>query len=334
MRELHTFSDQKIASRLSAFLTSHQILNQVEPEQDEYTVWIINDDQRHQARQVLETYLDDPYSDAVTAAIASIRTKPVVVEEKRSVSADKAARRLRERWDGVWYRCFPLTVLLTGLSILVVLITTDWQKASKEGGLFFPTCNDYESPVLDALFIQPLLGFQSTDNFFLQLFRDPSKPDLNGLLKSGQYWRIVTPIFLHFGVLHLFFNMHWMWGLGRYIEFVRGSWRFGTLVLVVAIVSNLAELWWSGPRFGGMSGVVFGLIGYAWLKGRTQPHEGLGLSQDQVVYSVFFMLMCMTGIFGNVANACHVAGFLTGIVLGSRQAIIRRVLNRSGDQTQ
>jgi GlpG protein len=328
MRELHTFSDQQIAARLSGFLTSHLIVNQVEQEQGEWTIWIVSDDQRQQARQVLETFLDDPYAESVTAAIATVKKTPAPAEQRRSSSHENVTRRLRERWDGVWYRCFPLTVILIGLSVLVVALTTDWKASLKQGGLFFPTCNNPESSLLEALFIQPARGFQTADNFFLELFRDPSKPDPEGLLKSGQYWRLVTPIFLHFGVLHIFFNMHWMWGLGRYIEFVRGTTRFGALVFIVAVVSNVAQLYWSGPNFGGMSGVVFGLMGYAWMKGKTQPHQGIGLSQDQFVYSVFFMVMCMTGIFGNVANACHFAGFVTGIAIGARQALWKKLLNR------
>jgi GlpG protein len=328
MRELHTFSDQQIAARLSAFLTSHLITNQVEQEQGEWTIWIVSDDQRQQARQVLETFLDDPYSESVTAAITAVKKTAAPAEQRRSTSNESVTRRLRERWDGVWYRCFPLTVILIGLSILVVALTTDWKASLKQGGLFFPTCNNPESELLEALFIQPAQGFQTSDNFFLELFRDPAKPDPEGLLKSGQYWRPITPIFLHFGVLHIFFNMHWMWGLGRYIEFVRGTWRFGALVFIVAIVSNVAQLYWSGPNFGGMSGVVFGLMGYAWMKGKTQPYHGIGLSQDQVVYSIFFMVMCMAGIFGNVANACHLAGFVTGIMIGARQAIWKKLLNR------
>ena len=331
MRELHTFSDQQIAARLSGFLTSHLIVNQVEQEQGEWTIWIVSDDQRQQARQVLETFLDDPYAESVTAAIATVKKTPAPAEQRRSSSNENVTRRLRERWDGVWYRCFPLTVILIGLSVLVVALTTDWKASLKQGGLFFPTCNNPESSLLEALFIQPARGFQTADNFFLELFRDPSKPDPEGLLKSGQYWRLVTPIFLHFGVLHIFFNMHWMWGLGRYIEFVRGTTRFGALVFIVAVVSNVAQLYWSGPNFGGMSGVVFGLMGYAWMKGKTQPHQGIGLSQDQFVYSVFFMVMCMTGIFGNVANACHFAGFVTGIAIGARQALWKKLLNRQED---
>lgn len=85
------------------------------------------------------------------------------------------------------------------------------------------------------------------------------------------------------------------------------------------------QLYWSGPAFGGMSGVVFGLIGYAWMKGRTAPEDGIGLTQDQVVYSMFFLLICMSGALGPIANAAHLGGFLTGIVLGLRKKLWRQV---------
>jgi GlpG protein len=138
-------------------------------------------------------------------------------------------------------------------------------------------------------------------------------------------WRLVTPVFLHFGVLHILFNMMWLRNLGGAIEFVRGTRRFLLLFLLLAVISNVAQLLWSGPRFGGMSGVVFGLIGYVWMKGRTQPHLGLGLTSDQIVYSVLWLVLCMGGAMGNIANAAHLAGFIAGILVGSRHALIRKL---------
>src|SRR5205814_9740200 len=93
-------------------------------------------------------------------------------------------------------------------------------------------------------------------------------------IKNGQLWRLITPIFVHGGFLHLLFNMWWMRDLGFMIEQRKGSLRLALMVLLVAIPSNIAQYMTAGPWFGGMSGVVYGLFGYIWMKGKFSPHEG------------------------------------------------------------
>jgi len=71
---------------------------------------------------------------------------------------------------------------------------------------------------------------------------------------SGQVWRLVTPVILHFGILHIVFNMMWLYDLGSAIEQRQGTGRMAILVVVVAVLSNLSQFFWDGPNFGGMSG--------------------------------------------------------------------------------
>jgi GlpG protein len=82
-----------------------------------------------------------------------------------------------------------------------------------------------------------------------------------------------------------------------------------------------------------MSGVVFGLIGYVWMKGRTQPQLGLGLLPDQVVWAILWMLLCIGGAFGPIANAAHVSGLIVGMLIGARQAIWKRLKNSVQSQS-
>src|SRR5690606_35190828 len=70
----------------------------------------------------------------------------------------------------------------------------------------------------------------------------------------GQVWRLVTPIFLHFSLIHILFNMMWLYTLGGMIEYVRGSRKLLLQILLYAVAGNVLQLWWSGnPAFGGMS---------------------------------------------------------------------------------
>ena len=133
---------------------------------------------------------------------------------------------------------------------------------------------------------------------------------------AGQIHRLLTPIFVHMDVLHLLFNMMWLWDLGGIIEQRLRSRHLLLLVLAIGIISNFFQYVFSGPYFGGMSGVVYGLLGYLWLRGRIDQSLGLRLNPSIVWFMLGLLLLCFTGVMGPVANAAHVAGLLSGMVLG------------------
>lgn len=140
--------------------------------------------------------------------------------------------------------------------------------------------------------------------------------------ETGQYWRLLTPAFLHFGVFHLLFNCLWLWELGRRIERLAGSYQLLLVVLITAVTANVGQYAWGGPSlFGGMSGVVYGLLGYIWMRHRLSPHPLLAVPPGLVVFMLAWLVICMTGLVnlfmsGSVANAAHVGGLLAGLVLG------------------
>ena len=89
---------------------------------------------------------------------------------------------------------------------------------------------------------------------------------------QGEYWRLLTPAFLHFGWLHIVFNSLWLWELGTRVERAMGSAQLLGLFTVIALVSNTAQYLFGGPGiFGGMSGVVYGLLGFSWVGARLNP---------------------------------------------------------------
>jgi len=135
-------------------------------------------------------------------------------------------------------------------------------------------------------------------------------------IQSGEIWRLFTPAFIHFGVLHFVFNMLWIWNLGTVIESLLGSSRLIFLTLGIGIFSNLAQYYWSGPAFGGMSGILYGLLGYLWVQGRFNPGFGVILNRSIVIMMMVWFVLCWTGLLGPIANMAHTVGLATGIILG------------------
>ena len=133
---------------------------------------------------------------------------------------------------------------------------------------------------------------------------------------SGEVWRLITPIIIHFGILHIAFNMMWLYDLGSTIEQRQGMARMAILVVITAVLPNLAQFYWSGPGFGGMSGIVYGLLAYVWVQGKFNPRAGIGLHQHIVIMMSIWFVICWLGLIGNIANMAHTVGLICGAILG------------------
>jgi GlpG protein len=151
---------------------------------------------------------------------------------------------------------------------------------------------------------------------------------------EGEYWRLLTPIFLHFSLLHIVFNMLWLWDLGRRVELRQGPWQLLLIVVLIGVGSNIAQAAFAGPNiFGGMSGVDYGLLGYCWLWGWVRKDPVLHVPKAVMIAMVAIMLLSMTGItefMGGpaVANAAHVGGLVMGLLLGAYVMLLTRTGNR------
>lgn len=150
-------------------------------------------------------------------------------------------------------------------------------------------------------------------------------PDVaGGLLATGEPWRLITPILLHFGGVHLVFNLLWWWTLGGLIERFQSSFQLAMLTLGIGLVSNAVQYWADGPAFGGLSGVIYGLMGYLWLYGRVNPRAGYQLRPAIVNFMLVWMVLGFTGLIGPVANAAHLSGLLAGCAIGVVFGLYRR----------
>ena len=141
-------------------------------------------------------------------------------------------------------------------------------------------------------------------------------------LAAGQWWRLFTPMLIHFGILHLAMNSLWYWELGRRIEARQGAGWLLALTLLFALLSNAAQYLFGGPSlFGGLSGVLYGLLGYCWIFQRLAPTPAYHLPPGVLVMMLVWLVLCASGLitalgFGSIANAAHVGGLLAGCLAG------------------
>lgn len=141
-----------------------------------------------------------------------------------------------------------------------------------------------------------------------------------------QFLNMISPMILHAGLLHLSFNMLWLWEFGRRIEARQASWSMLILIIILALVSNTAQYLYSGSiYFGGMSGVVYGLFAYIWMWQLFDPAKGLGLPGNLVFFMLLaLIILTMLGL-DSIADTAHIAGLLCGVLYGATVSTISRI---------
>jgi len=137
-------------------------------------------------------------------------------------------------------------------------------------------------------------------------------------LSQGQFWRLLTPEFLHLSVMHILFNAVMFWFLGSQIEYFEGKTRLLIMFFVTAMAGNLLQYLISGPLFGGLSSVVYGAIGYCWLS--QVRYRRFQFPPALVGFSLVWLLIGFTPIpewlgMGRMANEAHLGGFIAGVLL-------------------
>ena len=147
----------------------------------------------------------------------------------------------------------------------------------------------------------------------LLFFNEPGTAPFQSLMQ-GEVWRLVTPIFLHFNFMHILFNSMWIKELGKLYENEKGLTHFLIFVLSISIFSNSLQYLASGPSFGGLSGLVYGLLGYLWVKGSVDDEANFRLPKRDVMLMVGWYFLCLTGLIGPIANIAHGAGLALGMI--------------------
>ncbi|MFP6892482.1 MAG: rhomboid family intramembrane serine protease [Opitutales bacterium] len=304
MRPIGEFDNEERASTFSGYLNYKGISCEVE-EDDEgksWTVWAHNEETLAKAIAEIHEFRQKP--DA--SKYAELAREAQKQEKKeRKIEGNKASRwreeTLRDRWQDRNRR--------PGIMTMALIITC--------AATFFVSKMGENTEPVGTFYISEYVHLGAKDAPVYLAATQTVLPEV----MEGQVWRVITPIFLHFGFLHILFNMFWLHDLGSLIENRRGTGYFVAFILLAAIISNIAQYCVSGPSFGGMSGVVYGLFGYVWMKGKFDPGDGIEMNPSTVTIMLAWFALCFTGIFGHVANWAHAAGLAVGTLWGYASAM-------------
>lgn len=145
---------------------------------------------------------------------------------------------------------------------------------------------------------------------------------ISSSIDNAEYWRLVTPVFLHFGHFHLIFNALLFWVLGQKIEYFLGSPRLAVYIVLIAVCSNIGQYLLGGAAlFGGLSGVVYGLLGFIWIHQKISPVSELSVPRGLIGLMFFWLILGISGLVNffmdvSIANAAHAIGLASGVTLG------------------
>lgn len=164
-----------------------------------------------------------------------------------------------------------------------------------------------------------LFGLSYTDmgrRLFDALFMGVPETGFLYEILHGQVWRLVTPILIHLSILHILFNMLWFKDLGYLIEYKFGKNFLLSFILVSGVVSNLFQYCVSGPQFGGMSGVLYAMLGFVWVYKKIHEDMEYFLPSRDIAIMIGWLLLCLTGFLGPIANTAHAGGLFVGMLFG------------------
>lgn len=305
MRHIGTLPDENAARRFGDYLFAQGIQTDIEPGETGWSIWVHDEDSVAKAKEELGAFVghpDDPRYTAAQAAAADLREQSI----RRAVAARKNMVNVRDRWRQPASAASPITMCCIFISILVA-IYTNLGSANEE--------------LIRKLQIAPL-----------DERRIVPQPPLLQNVREGEVWRLVTPIFVHLGVMHIFFNMTMFYQFGTLIERRMGSGKFLLLVLLLAVVSNFAQFWFKSPYFGGMSGVLYGLFGFVWMKSRYDPGAGYYLTPGDVTVMMGWYLLCLFVLTDYIANWAHGAGLAAGMLIALTGTGLKSLTRGSGFQ--
>lgn len=358
MRHLGSLENLQDAKSMVAYLLVRGIDCHLDPDETNIEIWVKDEDRLPEAASEFQSFQQNPqsskYSDAISAAAKIVKEKE---RERKAIQ-----KRIVNVGQGGLKRTPRLTITLIGLCVAVAVLTNFGIRpkpnpnnpAESNQKLTAHLTNPFYR-MLQFTCIGPPASLELNEKYS----QDSNPVDAIGLrtasLQRGEIWRLITPIFIHYGLMHIVFNLYMLFQFGSLLERRYSSLRLGILVLATAAISNFVqctvpEAWGGSPAvpivagisssglpefyiitmLGGMSGVVYGLFGYVWVKSVCDLNFGFRIPDSSIVIMIVWLFGCMFAdtlaksgipIFpANVANWAHAIGLLVGMLAGYIQS--------------
>lgn len=346
MRKIGELTDETSTRNLVAFLIIEKIKTVADRTSDSsddsngehWVIWIKEEDDVERAKALFAEFQKDPnhprYSEAVEKA-----SQLAQEEIERNQKKKQNVVVMRGQWTRPQTYRKPLVVTLITISVIVFVLSGGWNYGWSESGqqpersfvmnaLLFVNPDEVDAAVRQYV-KQRLPDVDSTDDSSVRDLVKEANNDWDIKLisvRQWQVWRLFTTMFIHFGVIHILFNMMYLNWLGGQFEHHYGTTMLGLFVLAAAALSSTVQIlmpmeWQGTPAqtlCGGMSGVVYALAGFIWMKTIYEPQKGLFLSPVTMFVLIIWMLM---GIFDggrmmSMANWAHGVGFAFGLAVG------------------
>jgi GlpG protein len=267
-----------------------------------HAVWVIDETLLGRAQSLAENWLDRGEAQALAETAKRGRAARELnerIEERRERQRVAVEQRMAQLTRP---RPTPLTFGLIALCLAVAALTELGDKRELVTPLIIA------DPRAMAVRVIELGSFQL--NWLVLPWREP--------------WRLITPVLVHFDLLHIFFNMWMLGSFGRVVEARHGARHLASFVLVSGVISNIAQFEIAkSPLFAGMSGVVFGLVGLIWLRGKLDPRVGYSLSRSTMQFVFIYLVLGFFPQF-RIANWCHLFGLLVGLAWAFLAVKLRR----------
>jgi GlpG protein len=291
MRKLTAFTDAAEGSVVSNLLYLRGIQNSVETEDapdgtSETVIWVHEDDQLTEARALYEAHKTESATGSSSADLA----KAVAARRKQEADSERRRHSTVASREKLEYEKTAVAVgwvsVVTGVLALAATLWTSF-------------------------------GENRDATNWLIISKLPFEPEIVlPEVFQGEVWRLLTPMLLHFDILHLVFNLGWLKTLGSQIESRVGVWHTVGLLLAVHAAATAAQYIFGSSNFGGMSGVNFGLFGYIWMRARFDRWSQWEMPRQEVQVMLVWFVVCFTGLVGQVANHAHAGGLVAGVLLG------------------
>ncbi|MEZ6090475.1 MAG: rhomboid family intramembrane serine protease [Pirellulaceae bacterium] len=307
MRKLGELNDRAQAVRFCDYLLTKNISAMAElgdASDDHWVIWIRDEDRLEEGRADFVEFRANPTDEKYNVASEADRIRRQ--READNKERLKLQRKMggRPAWSGAGANLHQkprLTITLIVICVILFLVTDSGGRRNRE---------DSGNDIFESLTFVTVQDYVQS--------HDPL-----ATIKKGEVWRVFTPNLLHGSMMHLGFNMLALFFLGGVIERLQSPKSLAGLIVFTGVIAIVVQALFpeklgGSPFVVGISGAIYGLFGYLWVRPILQPSFPNVMPSSTVMLMLLFMVIFIVmprGSMGGhaIANVAHVAGLFAGI---------------------